>query len=207
MGLQFLDILDELVDVLTADARDEGLLVVGVGINAVRGGHDEQGLALDEAGDLACGLVVVHALDGVSALGEDPAYLVLAVLLIAHGVVVVDDGDGVLPRAAAEHVVKVSTLLLVVEVLVLHEDLPHAETAVDELPVSLHEDGLPLRGIVRLVLLVGAVEFPARAFEIVQPADLGGARGHPHEAGAQLARKPGYDVVVHILIFAVDERH
>lgn len=171
------------------------------------GGENEQRLALDEARDLARRFVVVHAFYGAAALGEDPAYLVLPVLLIAHGIVVIDDRYGVLPRTAAQHVVEVRALFLVVEVLVLDKDLPHAETAVDELSVRLHEYGLPLRGIVRLVLLVRTAEFPARALDVVQPAYLRRTRSHPDVSGAKFARKACYDVVVHVLILSVYESH
>ena len=207
MRLQLLHVGDELVHVLAAHAFYQRLFVVRVGVNALRRRHNEQRLALDEAGNLACRFVIVDALYRTPSFGKYPAYLVLAVLLVTHGVVVIDDGDGILSRTAAEHLVKMRTLLLVVEMLVLDEYLPYAETAVYELPVSLHQDGLPLCGIVRLVFFVRAVQFPARALDVVQPPYLGRARRDPYISWTQLARKSGYDVVVHILIIAVDERH
>ena len=62
-----------------------------------------------------------------------------AVFLVADGVVVVDDGDGVLSRATQQHIEEMPAFFGVVEMMVLDEDLPDAEPAVHELAVGLHE--------------------------------------------------------------------
>ena len=88
---------------------------------------------------------------------------------------------------------------------VLDEHLPHRIAGVDELAVGLHEDGLPLRGVVRLGVF--AHEFFAAAGEMVEAADLGRAARHPDIARAQLARKARHARIVDDAVLPVDERH
>ena len=98
-------------------------------------------------------------------------------------------------------------LLQVIEVGMLHQQLPHAVLRADELPVVLHEDALALGGVVGLVLLRVAGELAAGTLDVVQAADLRRAGGHPDHAGLQLAPQAGEDVVVDILVLPADQRH
>ena len=131
----------------------------------------------------------------------------LAHLFDADRIVVVDDGDGVLRGAAQQERADVRAALFVVEMRVLHEQLPHRILRPDAAAVLLHEDGLALCGVIGLDLLRVAEQLAPLAAQVVEPADLHGAAGHPDHARAQLAPEAGEDVVVDVAVLPADERH
>ena len=162
---------------------------------------------MHERADDGGGLVVVHAFYGVRALGARVRKLHLAHLLHADRVVVVDDRNGVLRGAAQQERADVAAALCVVEVRVLHEQLPHGILRPDIPAVFGHQDGLSLRGIIRLDLLHVAQQLAAGPAQVVQPADLHRAARHPDHAGPQLAAEPCKDVVVDVVVGLADQRH
>ena len=98
-------------------------------------------------------------------------------------------------------------LLRVVEVRVLHQQLPHAVFLMDKLPVVLHQDALPLCGIIRLYLVVAAAEFAPGTLQVVQPPDFRRAGRDPNHTGLEFRAQPGKDVVVNILVLFANQRH
>ena len=94
----------------------------------------------------------------------------------------------------------------VVEVVVFDEDLPHRILAVHILAVSLHEDCLPLGGIVCFcVLALG--QFISRAHHKIQPPDLRCAAGNPDIPGLEFARKARHPRIIDHVVLFIDERH
>ena len=77
----------------------------------------------------------------------------------------------------------------------------------DELPVVLHQDALPLRGIVRLYLVVAAAEFTPGTLQVIQPPDFRRAGRDPNHTGLEFRAQPGKDVVVNILVLFANQRH
>ena len=91
--------------------------------------------------------------------------------------------------------------------LMFDKYLSYAEPAVDILAVSLHQNGLPLCGIVGFVFLVRSSELLARALDVVQSSDFRCTGSNPDVTGTEFARKTCDDVVIHILILAVNQCH
>ena len=185
----------------------ERLRAPRLGVDALGGGHDQQHARGYQPRDDRRRLVVVHALVHLAALPAQRGQLPLAVLLVGDGVVVVDDRDRALLLRPQEQAADVLALLRIVEVLVLNEHLAHGILLPDEVPVLLHQDGLALRGVVRLGVHAVAGQLMPGAADVVEPPDLRRAGGHPDHARAQLAPQPGKDVVVDVGVLAADERH
>ena len=177
-----------------------------VGIDPVHAGEDEQRFRPDQAGDERSRLVVVDALVDFEQGAGERRDLHAPVFRFGHGVVVVDDGNGVLLDTAQKQLADVLALDFVVEMVMLDEDLAHGVLAVHKLAVRLHEDGLPLRGVIRLGVLVVGQFFP-RAHHVIQPADLGGAAGDPDIAGFEFAREARDAGIIDHVVLLVDERH
>ena len=98
-------------------------------------------------------------------------------------------------------------LFRLVEMPVFDEHLAEGIIRMNELPVSLHQDRLSLRGIIRLVVFRRAGQFLSRAADIIQPADFGRAARHPDIARPELVCKRGDAGIVEAVGFALDERH
>ena len=97
--------------------------------------------------------------------------------------------------------------LLVVEMRVLDEQLPHRVAMRDIAAVFADQNRLPLRSIVRLDLLRVAGQLTAVAADVVEPTDLRCTARDPDHAWAQLAAEPRDDVVVDVAVLFADERH
>ena len=89
----------------------------------------------------------------------------------------------------------------------LHQDLADAVFLGNELAVVLHQDGLALGRIVRLVLLRIAAQLAAGALEVIQAADLRRAAGDPDHAGPELRAEAGKNIVIDVLVLFPDQRH
>ena len=196
-----------LVDGFARHIPHQGGGIGGVLIDTLSGGHQHQGFGMHQGGDHRGGFVVIHTFVHLAALLAARSQLHLAVFLVADGVIVVHDGDGFLLGGADEQAADMLALFRVVEVGVLHQQLPHAELRCDKLPVVLHQDALALGGVVGLVLLGVAAQLAPGALDVVQPADLRRAGGHPDHPGLQLRPQTGENVVVNILILLADQGH
>ena len=115
----------EFVGVFPRNFLNERGRVVRVGIDAVHAREDEQRPRFHETGDEGSGLIVVDALVHDRLRLRQRRDLHAPVFGLRNGVVVVDDGDGVLLAAAQQQRADVRALDGVVEVVVFDEDLPH----------------------------------------------------------------------------------
>ena len=152
-------------------------------------------------------LVVVHAFKGVRAVCARMRKLHLAHLFDADRVVIVHDRHGVLRRAPQQERADMRAALGIVEMRMLHEQLPHRILRPDIPPVFGHQNGLALRRIVGLDLLRVAQQLAALPPQIVQPADLHRAARHPDHARPQLAPETGKDIIIDIVVGTADQRH
>ena len=176
-------------------------------VDALRGGHEHQGLRVHQLRDHRRGLVVVHAFMNLRPLLPPDGQLHLPVFLVGHRIVIVHDGNGFLPRGSFHQRPDMLPLLRIVEMGMLHQDLPDAVFRRNKLPVGLHQDGLSLGGVVRLILIGIPAELASRSLHIIQPADFRGPAGHPDHAGPEFLPQPGENIVIHLLILFPDQGH
>ena len=169
--------------------------------------HQHQRSRLHQVRDHRSRFVVVDALMHHVAVLPAHRQLHFPVLFVRYRIVIVHNRDRLLLRRPDEQLANVFALLRIVEVRVLHQQLPHTVFRRDELPVILHQDALTLRGVVSLVLRRIPAQLAPGALHVVQPPDLRRAACDPYHPRPELRAQPRKNVIVDILILFADQRH
>jgi len=189
---------------IAGDQSDQGGRIVPVKVDTLGACKQQQGFHARKLGNHLSGFIIVHAFNYIDSLGAAAGQFHFANLFLVHGIVIIDDGNRTLFGGALQQAADVLLLLRIVEMVMLYQYLPHAILRADEAAVIVHENCLPLRAIIHLILLGIAAKLMPRACDVIQPPHFRRAAGNQQHSRAQSRAQPLENIIIHCAFALLD---